>query len=120
MVHAMLQKTASSCGLLISFLLVIPDLASPTQEISRVSPVLPQRLNASSSSTLPSLNASSPDNPARFIQCSGQLFGFNPDLADCGSAKEYISPDVKQYPWGARHTGLGPEVFPLPWRMMGG
>ena len=121
LVHRTLQeKMACSYGLLISFLYVIPGLASPLQELSAVLPAAPQLLPASNRSAFTKPNASSPDNPALVIRCSGEHFGFNPDLTDCGSAKEYITPDIEQRTWGVRHSGLGPETFPLPFRIMGG
>ena len=111
---------ACSYGLLIYFLSVIPGLASPVQEVSAFLPAAPQLLPASNLSALMKLNASSPGNPALSIRCSGERFGFNPDLTDCGSARGFISPDIEQRVWGTRHTGLGPETFPLPYRIMGG
>ena len=51
-------------------------------------------------------------------QCS-EIFGLNPVFSDCQSARDYISPDVVQYSWGNRHTGLPGNVFPLPYRIMG-
>lgn len=51
-------------------------------------------------------------------QCSEQ-FGVNPMFSDCQSAREHISTDVVEYFWGARHTGLPGNVFPLPYRIMG-
>ena len=121
LVHRMLQeKMACSYGLFISFFYVIPGLASPLQELPAILPAASRLLPASNLSALTKPNASSPDNPALVIRCSGEHFGFNPDLTDCGSAKEYITPDIEQRTWGARHSGLGPETFPLPFRMMGG
>ena len=111
---------ACSFGLFISFLSVIPVLASPLQEVSAFLPAAPQLHPASNLSALTKLNASSPDNPALVIRCNGELFGFNPDLTDCGTARGFITPDLEQRAWGARHTGLGPETFPLPYRIMGG
>ena len=116
----MLQKRKYCCTLLISFLLVIYSLASPLQALSHLSPALPQLLPSSNLTTLSELNASSTANVDLKIQCSGQHFGVNPNIADCESAKEYLSPDFVQYTWGLRHTGLGEDVFPLPYRIMGG
>ena len=53
------------------------------------------------------------------IRCSGEQFGFYPDIADCESAKGYIPQDFAQREWGERDAGLG-EVVPLPYRVMGG
>ena len=95
-------------------------LAEPLQALSST---LPQLLSASNLTTFPTLNVSSSspyENAAFEIHCSGEHFGINPNIADCQSAKEYISPDSVQYTWGARHSGLEPDVFPLPYRIMGG
>lgn len=51
-------------------------------------------------------------------KCS-EHFGVNPVFSDCQSARDHISPDAVQYLWGARHTGLPDNVFPLPYRIMG-
>ena len=72
------------------------------------------------STTLSTLNASTPENPVLNIQCSGEHFGYHPNIADCHSALDHISPDLVQRTWGQRHSGLGPTVFPLPFRIMGG
>ena len=72
-------------------------------------------LNLSTSNT--SLTA----NPLPLdIKCSGSHFGWRPSISDCESAKDYIAPDSTRYPWGQRRTGLGDNVFPLPYRVMGG
>lgn len=55
------------------------------------------------------------------VQCDGTRFGRNPDLADCQSARSYIIPDSEQRTWVQRHQpGQTGEVFPLPFRGMGG
>lgn len=66
------------------------------------------------------LNISSPQNAVLDVKCSGNYFGFNPSIVDCGAAKEIITPDTAQHLFGERHTGLGDDVFPLPFRVMGG
>ena len=106
-------------SVLCSFLLIVAGLGSPLQALSLRSSVL-QLLPASNLTSSPVPNAASTDNAALEIHCSGEHFGHNPNIADCESAKEYLSPDSVQYAWGARHTGLGPSVFPLPYRIMGG
>ena len=111
---------ACSYGLLISLLTAIPGLASPLQEVSAFLPTAPQLHSASNLSALTMLNASSPNTPSLVVHCSGEHFGFNPDLTDCGSAKGFLSPDHEQHTWGVRHTGQGPGILPLPYRIMGG
>ncbi|KAF6236258.1 hypothetical protein HO173_005889 [Letharia columbiana] len=74
-------------------------------------------LNSNTTSSTP--NASSTEDAALDIRCSGEHFGFNPNIIDCESAKEHVTPDSVQYTWGNRHTGLEAIVFPLPFRIMG-
>ena len=70
---------------------------------------------------LPMPNASLTAGPLPLdIKCSGAHFGWSPSISDCESAKGYIVPDSTQYPWGQRQSGLGDDVFPLPYRIMGG
>lgn len=54
------------------------------------------------------------------ILCSGKHFGFHPSFLDCQAAQQTIIPDMTQHIFGERHTGLGDDVFPLPFRVMGG
>lgn len=54
------------------------------------------------------------------VQCNGNTYGFNPNIADCEQAKSYIVPDSEQILWGERHTGLPAEIFPLPYAIFGG
>lgn len=111
---------ASPCSLLFLSTLIIPVLAKPLQALSPPSSALTQILPMVNSTASSTLNESFPENAALVIHCSGEHFGFNPNIADCQSAKEFISPDSVQYEWGPRHSGLGSTVFPLPYRMMGG
>ena len=68
-----------------------------------------------------STNATAPDNALPLVvRCSGQHFGWSPSISDCESAKANIVPEVVQYTWGERHTGFSDDVFPLPFRVMGG
>ena len=116
----------SSVTLSLSLFAVCTILAKPLQALSpssssSSSSTLSQLLPILNSTTLSTLNASSTsENAALTIHCSGDHFGFHPNIADCESAKEYISPDSVQYTWGARHSGLERTVFPLPYRIMGG
>ena len=54
------------------------------------------------------------------ITCDGALYGFNPSIADCEGAVQSIAPDFEQMVWGQRHTGLGINIFPLPFAVFGG
>lgn len=116
-IHRMLQKP--SCTFLIASLSVISGLANPLQALSRVSPALPQLLSAANLTTLTKLNVPSPVNSALEVHCN-RHYGLHPDLVDCENAKEHILPEYGQITWGERHTGQGPSVFPLPYRIMGG
>lgn len=115
-----LQKMASSCSLLFCLFAIIPSLASPLQAPSSPHLALSQLPHMFNSSAFSTLNKSSSENSGFEISCSGEHFGFNPNIADCESAKEYITPDSVQYSWGDRHTGLPRTTFPLPYRIMGG
>ena len=119
-----LQNMASSCIIprLSLSIFAVFLLAKPLQALSLPTSTLPQLLQLPNLTTIPTLNtsSSSSENEQMLIHCSGLHFGYSPNVADCESAKEYITPDSKQYPWGRRHTGLDPNVFPLPYRIMGG
>lgn len=92
---------------------------------------LPTQDNASALSVTPNLvkpsilsNASittlvtSEDNTFN-IRCDGETYGYNPNILDCESAKEYLHPDPKMWIFGERHTGLPEDIVPLPYRIMG-
>lgn len=54
------------------------------------------------------------------IQCDGEKYGFNPNVPDCQDARSYFKRSSVLFRYGERHSGLGPDVFPLPYRLMGG
>ena len=112
----------SSVTLSLSLFAVYVILAKPLQALSPPPPSTLSQLNPTTFSPLnaSSSSSSSSENLVLHIRCSGDHFGFNPNIADCESAKEYITPDSIQYTWGARHSGLERTVFPLPYRIMGG
>ena len=116
------QKMVLSCSLPFALLSLIPVLASPLQAPSLPSSTLSYSLPTFNSNTTSSStpNASSTEDAALDIRCSGEHFGYNPNIIDCESAKEHVTPDSVQYTWGNRHTGLEAIVFPLPYRIMGG
>lgn len=64
-----------------------------------------------------SLNASS---NAIQVQCDGEKYGFNPKVDDCQDAKSYYKRSSKLFTFGERHSGHAMNVFPLPYRLMGG
>ncbi|KAF6228107.1 hypothetical protein HO133_007835 [Letharia lupina] len=53
------------------------------------------------------------------VRCDGALYGFNPNIADCEGAAQFIVPDSEQLVWGERHTGLPVGIFPLPFAVFG-
>ena len=81
---------------------VTPNLVKPT--------VLSQ-------ASIPPLNASQEN--AYNIRCDGEKYGYNPNIIDCESAKEYLLPDTRIWVFGERHTGLPENIVPLPYRIMG-
>ncbi len=54
------------------------------------------------------------------IQCDGDKYGFNPDVADCQDARSFYKRSSQLFTYGERHSGHGSNVFPLPYRLMGG
>ena len=92
---------------------------------------LPTQDNASALSVTPNLvkptvllNTSNPtlvtsEDNAFNIRCDGETYGYNPNIRDCESAKEYLNPDAKMWIFGERHTGLPAGIVPLPYRLMG-
>ena len=105
-------------------LLMPPILTAILSGIDRASTynsssLLPPNEDISTVFDLPPLNVSSPGNAQLIVRCSGSHFGFQPNVADCESAKGYIVPDADQQTFGQRDTGLE-DVTPLPFRVMGG
>lgn len=47
--------------------------------------------------------------PGLEVQCDGATYGYNPNIVDCEDAKEYLTPDTKEYTFGQRHTGLSDD-----------
>ena len=62
------------------------------------------------------LNASN----AIHVQCDGEKYGFNPNVPDCQNARSYYKRSSQLFTYGERHSGHGINVFPLPYRLMGG
>ena len=54
------------------------------------------------------------------IECDGNRYGFNPNIADCEGAVQTIAPEWEPFVWGQRHTGLPPGTFTLPFAVFGG
>ena len=108
-----------STSILVIFSRLALTFASPLQDAGdhaiQLSPV-DSRLFANISNDENPFNAS---NVLR-IQCDGEKYGFNPDVADCQNARSYYTRSSKLFTYGERHSGLGEMVFPLPYRMMGG
>ena len=54
------------------------------------------------------------------IECDGNRYGFNPNIADCEGAVQTIAPEWEPFVWGQRHTGLPVGTFTLPFAVFGG
>ena len=54
------------------------------------------------------------------IECDGQKYGFNPNVPDCQNARTLYKRSARLFTYGERHSGHGVDVFPLPFRLMGG
>ncbi|KAL8665154.1 MAG: hypothetical protein Q9168_007764, partial [Polycauliona sp. 1 TL-2023] len=115
------ETTHSKCQLALLIALLLPLLAQSTP-FSPANSNTPSILNGNYTSLLNAL-PHKPTSPLTAgsleTQCNGDLFGVNPVLSDCQSARDHISPDYVQHPWASRHTGLPSNVFPLPYRIMG-
>lgn len=73
------------------------------------------------------VNVSKDDNATTFnasndlqIQCDGEKYGFNPNVPDCQNARSYYKRSSILFTYGERHSVHPTEVFPLPFRLMGG
>lgn len=53
------------------------------------------------------------------IECNGDLYGFNPNIADCEGAALFIPPDSDQMTWAERHTGARYPFARLPFAVFG-
>ena len=54
------------------------------------------------------------------IRCHGIRYGFNPNVDDCMSALRYIQRGWQLVSFADRQHPPTPEIFPLPFRLMGG
>ena len=81
--------------------------------LSNFSDLLP-----SSNQSAISLN-STPINEVN-IRCDGAKYGFNPDILDCQNAIKYFHPGRDRIMFGERGPSMAENVFPLPYRFMGG
>ena len=111
--------TMDLCMLLVGILLQLA-CANPGPSPDPDSPDFADELSLSALNLSASNTSVTTDPLPLDIKCSGSHFGWRPSLSDCQSAKEYIAPDSTRYPWGQRKMGLGDNVFPLPYRVMGG
>lgn len=97
------------------------SLASPLQhagdQTTQLSPI-DFRLAANLSNDESAIQANA-SNELK-IQCDGEKYGFNPDVADCQDARSYYKRSSQLFTYGERHSGHGINVFPLPYRLMGG
>ena len=85
-----------------------------TIQLLSLDPLLPE--NASKDDTAKNVNVS---NDLQ-IQCDGEKFGFNPNVTDCQDARSYYKRSSTLFTYGERHSGHSVDVFPLPYRLLGG
>ena len=98
----------------LAFLLSL-TLAGPLQDAGeQTMQLLPT--NISKNEFAAGLNAS---NELK-IECNGQKYGFNPNVPDCQDARTLYKRSAQPFTYGERHSGHGVDVFPLPFRLMGG
>ncbi len=83
-------------------------------QLSPVDFPLPANISSSESAYRP--NTSN----AIQVQCDGEKYGFNPDVSDCQKARSYYKRSSQLFTYGERHSGHEVNVFPLPYRLMGG
>ena len=100
--------------LVLSFSFTVPG--TPFHSINDGALRLSDPIFPSNAST-PPLDTSAGNNLN--IRCDGATYGYNPDIIDCESAKEYIDPEMTIWTMGERHTGLPEITVPLPYRIMG-
>lgn len=100
--------------LAVTFASPLQDARGQTIQLSPVDFRLPA--NVSDSESAIRLNTS---NKLK-IQCDGAKYGFNPDVPDCQNARSYYKRSSKLFTYGERHSGHEINVFPLPYRLMGG
>ena len=97
----------------LAFCLIL-TLAGPLQDAGeQTTQLLPTNI---SGTEFPGFNAS---NELK-IECNGQKYGFNPNVPDCQNARTLYKRSAQLFTYGERHSGHGPDVFPLPFRLMGG
>ena len=92
----------------------LQEAADHTIQLLPVGSRLP--VNVSNDEPVIQLNASN----VLQVQCDGERYGFNPDVADCQNARSYYKRSSTLFTYGERHSGHGIHVFPLPYRLMGG
>ena len=85
-----------------------------TIQLSSLDQLLPE--NVSEDDTATSFNVS---NDLQ-IQCDGEKFGSNPNVTDCQDARSYYKRSSELFTYGERHSGHSIDVFPLPYRTLGG
>lgn len=100
--------------LALTFASTLQDTGGPTIQLSPVDFPLPA--NVSENETANTLNTSN----AIQVQCDGEKYGFNPDVSDCEKARSYYKRSSQLFTYGERHSGHEVNVFPLPYRLMGG
>lgn len=97
-----------------TFALAPSNSEDQTTQLSPSNQILPA--NVSKDGNTATFNAS---NDLQ-IQCDGEKYGFNPNVTDCQDARSYYKRSSKLFTYGERHSGHPIDVFPLPFRLMGG
>ena len=100
--------------LALTFASTLQDTGGPTMQLSPVDFLLPANISDNESANR--LNTSN----AIQVQCDGEKYGFNPDVSDCENARSYYKRSSKPFTYGERHSGHDINIFPLPYRLMGG
>lgn len=54
------------------------------------------------------------------VRCYGTQYGFNPNVADCQNAINYVQRGQTKITFAERETSPGPNIFHLPLKLMGG
>lgn len=103
-------------NVLLALTFALPPSSSEDQTIQLLplDQLLPANVSRDSPAT--SFNAS---NDLQ-IQCDGEKYGINPNVTDCQIARAYYKRSSQLFTYGERHSGYSVDIFPLPFRLMGG
>ena len=106
-----------------SLLLLLPfgfiTLGSPFQSTKDDTLTFSGTPNTVKPVALSNASIDTPGDNGFTVHCDGDTYGHNPDIRDCETAKENLTPDSSIWTLGERNTGLPPQTVPLPYRVMG-